>query len=312
MGTPEFAVASLEALVREKMNVVGVVTVPDKQAGRGQSIHQSDVKQFALKSNLKLLQPVNLKDSVFLSELKSLNPDIIIVVAFRMLPELVWKMPRLGTINLHASLLPNYRGAAPINWSIINGEIETGVTTFFINKEIDTGKIILQHKIKIEPNYSAGELHDKLMYIGAELLITTIKAILENKCTSIDQNTVSLSNIQLKNAPKINKVDCIINWNNRTSDIYNFIRGLSPYPGAYAELISPESKKYFIKIFKSSITNKQKNDEIGTIITDQKTFLNVATTDGLIGLQEVQLTGRKKMRIDEFLRGFPLKGTWKF
>jgi len=312
MGTPEFAVASLEAIVREKMNVVGVVTVPDKQAGRGQSIHQSDVKQFALKNNLKLLQPVNLKDSVFLSELKSLNPDIIIVVAFRMLPELVWKMPRLGTINLHASLLPNYRGAAPINWSIINGEIETGVTTFFINKEIDTGKIILQHKIKIEPNYSAGELHDKLMYIGAELLITTIKAIVENKCTSIDQNTVSLSNIELKNAPKINKSDCMINWNNRTSDIYNFIRGLSPYPGAYAELISPESKKYFIKIFKSSITNKQKNDEIGTIITDQKTFLNVATTDGLISLQEVQLTGRKKMRIDEFLRGFPLKGTWKF
>ena len=311
MGTPEFAVASLEAIVREKMNVVGVVTVPDKQAGRGQSIHQSDVKQFALKNNLKLLQPVNLKDSVFLSELKSLNPDIIIVVAFRMLPELVWKMPRLGTINLHASLLPNYRGAAPINWSIINGEIETGVTTFFINKEIDTGKIILQHKIKIEPNYSAGELHDKLMYIGAELLITTIKAIVENKCTSIDQNTVSLSNIELKNAPKINKSDCMINWNNRTSDIYNFIRGLSPYPGAYAELISPESKKYFIKIFKSSITNKQKNDEIGTIITDQKTFLNVATTDGLISLQEVQLTGRKKMRIDEFLRGFPLKGTWK-
>jgi len=312
MGTPEFAVASLEAIVREKMNVVGVVTVPDKQAGRGQSIHQSDVKQFALKNNLKLLQPVNLKDSVFLSELKSLNPDIIIVVAFRMLPELVWKMPRLGTINLHASLLPNYRGAAPINWSIINGEIETGVTTFFINKEIDTGKIILQHKIKIEPNYSAGELHDKLMYIGAELLITTIKAIVENKCTSIDQNTVSLSNIELKNAPKINKSDCMINWNNRTSDIYNFIRGLSPYPGAYAELISPESKKYFIKIFMSSITNKQKNDEIGTIITDQKTFLNVATTDGLISLQEVQMTGRKKMRIDEFLRGFPLKGTWKF
>jgi len=312
MGTPEFAVASLEVLVREKMNVIGVVTVPDKQAGRGQSIHQSDVKQFAIKNNLKLLQPANLKDSVFLSDLKSLNPDIIIVVAFRMLPELVWKMPRLGTINLHASLLPNYRGAAPINWAIINGETETGVTTFFINKDIDTGKIILQHKIKIETNYSAGELHDKLMYIGAELLITTIKDIVENKCTPIDQNKVSLSSNELKNAPKINKADCMINWNKRTSEIYNFIRGLSPYPGAYAELISPESKKYFIKIFKSSITNKQINDEIGTIITDQKTFLNIATTDGLVSLQEVQLTGRKKMRIDEFLRGFPLKGTWKF
>ncbi len=312
MGTPAFAVKSLETLVNKKMNIVGVVTAPDKQAGRGQIIQQSEVKKCALKNNLFLLQPTNLKDTSFITDLKLLNPELIIVVAFRMLPEIVWEMPVFGTINLHASLLPNYRGAAPINWALINGETETGVTTFYINKDIDTGNILLQQKIKIEPEDSAGDLHDRMMEIGADLIIKTVNDISENKCSPVEQKLMLNNNFKINTAPKINKEDCKINWNKGTSAIRNFIKGLSPYPGAYSELISPEHQKYFIKIYKSSVFAKQSNEEIGTILTDQKTFLNVATTDGLVGLQEVQLTGRKKMRIDEFLRGFPLKGTWKF
>lgn len=312
MGTPEFAVTSLNALVSEKMNIVGVVTTPDKQAGRGRSIQQSDIKKYALKQNLLLFQPVNLKDSLFIEEMKSIKPDLFVVVAFRMLPEVLWKMPKYGTINLHASLLPNYRGAAPINWSIINGETETGVTTFFINKEIDKGKIIFQEKVKIEENYSAGELHDILMNLGSKLLIKTIYGIFNNQYSPIDQEKIISRTTILKNAPKIIKEDCKINWNDKNINVYNFVRGLSPYPGAYSELISPNQLKFLIKIYKTALVNEPSNKEIGSIFTDQKTFVNVATTDGMISLQEVQLTGRKKLRIDEFLRGFPINNTWKF
>ncbi len=311
MGTPAFAVSSLEALVQNKMNIVGVVTVPDRQAGRGQTIQQSEVKKCALKYNLKLFQPLKLKDADFLSDLKSLNPDLIVVVAFRMLPELVWKMPRLGTINLHASLLPDYRGAAPINWSIINGETETGLTTFFIDREIDTGKILLQKKININPDETAGDLHDKMMDMGAALLLETVYKISSGNYIATEQKILIKENKKIKLAPKISKEDCRIDWNKGSTYIYNFIRGLSPYPGAFTELISPDQKKYLIKIYKSSVLPKQSKDENGTIFTDQKTFLNVASTGGLVSLQELQLTGRKKMGIHEFLRGFPIKGTWR-
>ena len=238
MGTPDFAVASLDALLKHNYNIVGVITAPDKKAGRGRKTHYSDVKNFAIENNLRILQPTNLKDKDFLHELSNLNANLQIVVAFRMLPEEVWQMPEYGTVNLHGSLLPQYRGAAPINHALINGETETGVTTFFLKKMIDTGNIIMSKKIKIDINDNFESLHDKLKTIGSELIVDTVKSIEENKIDVIEQDKLFSDETKLKPAPKLDKEFCRINWNNTTDNIYNFIRGLSPYPAAYSYLLS--------------------------------------------------------------------------
>ena len=310
MGTPDFAVESLDALLKNNFNVVGVITAPDKPAGRGMKIQYSAVKEFALKNNLNLLQPEKLKNPEFIESLKALQPDIQVVVAFRMLPEVIWNMPRLGTFNLHASLLPNYRGAAPINWAIINGEKETGVTTFFINQNIDTGDIIFFEKISIGDDETAGELHDRLMKTGAELVVKTIKAISEGNLKIQKQQFIQPDE-EIKSAPKIFKDDCKINWNQDLDSIHNLIRGLSPYPAAFTELVSPENKTFLLKIFKCSKEKSQHKFSNGKILTDQKEFLKVAVNGGFINLLEIQLEGRKKMSVSEFLRGFHLNEEWK-
>lgn len=295
MGTPEFAVPSLDILIRYKYNVVGVVTAPDKPAGRGMELQQSAVKKYAVEKELKVLQPEKLKNEFFLKELKSLNADIQVVVAFRMLPEAVWSMPPLGTFNLHASLLPDYRGAAPINHAIINGEKETGVTTFFLQHEIDTGRIILQQKVPIIENETAGELHDKLMNAGAALVLKTVQQIESGDVKTTEQ---SLS-ANLKSAPKIFKDFCKINFYNPTHTVYNFIRGLSPYPAAFTHL----QGKLF-KIYSSTIKITKHSLSPGDFETDGKTFLRFAATDGFISVTEVQIEGKRKMRVEEFLKGF--------
>lgn len=304
MGTPEFAVASLSELVRSGCTIAGVVTAPDKPAGRGLQMQTSAVKKYAQEKNIKVLQPEKLKDETFLSELKSLKADLQIVVAFRMLPEVVWKMPQKGTFNLHASLLPQYRGAAPINRAIINGEKETGVTTFFLNHEIDAGQLILQEKISIGEDETAGELHDKLMNVGAKLVLKTVRAIENNEVAAKEQSFSSKE--VLKSAPKIFKEDCRIDWNKSLLDIHNFIRGLSPYPTAWTELKNMQGEKTQLKIFKSNKEIIKHNHSNGAILTDKKTFAKVAVTDGFIYLEEIQLSGKKRMNISEFLRGFPL------
>lgn len=309
MGTPDFAVASLNILVNNGFNIVGVVTSPDKPAGRGLQMHESAVKKYALQHNLKILQPVSLKDEHFLSELRSLNPNLQIVVAFRMLPEVVWNMPPLGTFNLHASLLPQYRGAAPINHAIINGEKETGVTTFFLKHEIDTGNIIKQRSTPIGENETAGELHDKLMNIGAELVLETVKAIENGNYTTRPQDSVTQK--ELKGAPKIFKDFCKIDWNKNTNTIHNFIRGLSPYPAAWTEFISPEGDTFITKVFITRPETLSHNHTIGTIICDNKSFLKIACNNGYIHVSELQLAGKKRMKVADFLRGFNLNGAWK-
>lgn len=299
MGTPDFAVTSLKVLIENNFNIVCVVTAPDKPAGRGQKINQSAVKKFAIKNNIPTLQPVNLKDIKFQEELKSYNSDIQIIVAFRMLPKSVWNMPRLGSINLHASLLPNYRGAAPINWAIINGEKETGVTTFFLKQEIDTGDIIFQEKIDISPDDNAEVVHDNLMITGANLLVKTIQAIIDNKYKETPQ-TLSKNN---KPAPKIYKADCLINWNQPVNIIHNFIRGLSPYPTAWASL-KLNNKNIDFKVFKSEKELNNNNYKTGTIVTDNKNYFKIATVDGFISILELQLAGKKRMLVVDFLKGF--------
>jgi methionyl-tRNA formyltransferase len=304
MGTPEFAVESLKALVENDYNVVGVITSPDKPAGRGYKIQQSPVKKYALEHDIFLLQPEKLKNEVFLNELRKLKADLQIVVAFRMLPEVVWNMPPKGTFNLHASLLPQYRGAAPINWAIINGEEETGVTTFFLSHEIDTGKIIFQKKVAIEKNDNAETLHNKLMKEGAGLVIKTVDAILNDTVETISQNEYLANQTELKPAPKIYKETCKINWDQPTKNIYNFIRGLSPYPTAWTVLeIDPENTLH-LKLFESSVMNENHALLPGTIVTDNKTYLNVATKDGFIGISDIQPAGKKRMKIRDFLNGF--------
>lgn len=297
MGTPEFATESLKRLVEKGYDIVGVVTAPDRPAGRGQKIRYSSVKEYALSKNLKILQPENLKDSVFIEELRGLKADIQLVVAFRMLPEIVWNMPQKGTLNLHASLLPQYRGAAPINWAIMNGDEKTGVTTFFIEKEIDTGNIIYQESIAISPTDSAGDLHDKLMLIGSKLICKTIDAIENNKAPTIPQQNDSISY-----APKIFKADCKIDWHQSAKKIHNKIRGLSPYPTAWS--VVNEEKNQSLKLYKSSIENINHNLKFGTVITSNNSELKVAVKDGFILLHEVQLSGKKKMKTHDFLRGF--------
>jgi methionyl-tRNA formyltransferase len=301
MGTPEFAVASLDALVKAGYNIVTVVTAPDKPAGRGMKMQQSDVKKYALKHNLKILQPEKLKDPAFLEELKSLQADLQIVVAFRMLPEIVWNLPPKGTINLHGSLLPQYRGAAPINWAVINGEKETGVTTFKLKHEIDTGDILLQESFPIGENETAGEVHDKMKEVGAQLLVRTVEGIKEGTLHEMPQTTLSDGDRQkmLKHAPKIFTADCKIDWAKTADEIHNLIRGLSPFPGAFTELGDKT-----IKIFRSEKELIIPTSRPGRWESDKKTFLKFACKDGYILLQDVQLEGKKRMSIEDFLRGY--------
>lgn len=300
MGTPEFAVASLEALLEAGSQIVGVVTAPDKPAGRGQKLTESAVKQYAVSQGIKVLQPEKLKNPEFLAELKALNADLQVVVAFRMLPEAVWQMPAKGTINLHASLLPHYRGAAPINWAIINGEKESGVTTFFLKQEIDTGDVLFMEKITIADDVTAGEYHDRLMIKGAGLLVKTVKAIESGRYTEQPQEQLTEGQ-ELKHAPKIFKEDCRINWNLPVAQVYNLIRGLSPYPAAYTELNGKSFKIY--KVLKDL---SPPNVEPGAYVTDNKTYLKFACTDGFIEVTDVHLEGKKRMGVEEFLRGVKL------
>ena len=300
MGTPEFAVASLDDLVKAGCNIVGVITAPDKPAGRGMQLQQSAVKKYALEKNLLVLQPEKLKNPQFLNELKALKADIQIVVAFRMLPEIVWNMPPMGTINVHGSLLPQYRGAAPINWAIINGEKETGVTTFKLKHEIDTGDILLQQKIGIEKDETAGELHDKMKEIGAHLLVKTIKELSEGQLMESPQTaTDSAQQNILKHAPKIFTETCKIVWNRPVGDVYNLIRGLAPYPAAFTEL---NGKK--LKIFRCEKEEEVHAQIPGNFETDNKTFLKFACANGFINIKELQLEGKKRMEVGEFLKGF--------
>ena len=304
MGTPDFSVPTLNAIITEGYNVVGVITAPDREAGRGRKIKMSAVKEIALNNELKILQPTNLKDEDFIKELTSLKPNLQIVVAFRMLPKVVWSLPKLGTFNLHASLLPQYRGAAPINFAIINGESQTGLTTFFLDEQIDTGGIIKQTKINISNEDSAGSLHDKMMVLGSELVIDTINCILNNIITPKDQKNFIDQNKVLNSAPKLNKDDCRINWNKKPVDVYNFVRGLSPYPESFSTLASKSKKEIVVKIFSVSIiSNSEHTQKPGAIISDGSTCIDVALKSGVIRILELQLSGKKRMRTAELLRG---------
>ena len=306
MGTPDFAVATLGSLLINGYNVAGVVTSPDRPAGRGRKLNKSAVKEFAEESNLLIMQPDNLKDPEFVGRLKSLSPDIFIVVAFRMLPEVIWKMPKLGTFNLHASLLPQYRGAAPINHAIINGETVTGVTTFLIDEKIDTGNILLREEVPVYPFENAGDLHDRLMKHGARLVIKTMEGLSENMLPPQDQSLFMKPGELLKIAPKIFPADCILNWNNEPVTIHNFIRGLSPYPCARS-LFKSESAEYSFKIFESQPEMTKHNITPGEIMSDGRNFLKVACRDGFISILNLQLEGKKRMNSVEFLRGFNIK-----
>ena len=303
MGTPHFAVAPLRELLNHGYPIAAVVTVADKPAGRGRKLRPSPVKEFALEYGLKVLQPLNLKDPAFISELKKLKPDLAVVVAFRMLPESVWSLPSKGTVNLHASLLPQYRGAAPINHAIINGESETGVTTFFIEKEIDTGSIILQKKIPIGPDETAGELHDKLMDAGAGLIIETIELIRKGEVNAIDQSLFNIPENQLKKAPKIFKQDCKIDWSQSIDKVYNFIRGLSPFPGAFTYFNLTGEQK-MLKIFKGKKIENIKGKPGEILVRGGK--LIGYTADAALELTEIQLEGKKRMRAEDFLRGLKI------
>jgi methionyl-tRNA formyltransferase len=296
MGTPEFAVASLDALLKAKYNIVGVITAPDRPAGRGRKLRQSAVKEYALQNNLQILQPTNLKDPYFLEKLKELKVDLQIVVAFRMLPKQVWAMPRLGTFNLHASLLPDYRGAAPINWAIINGEEKSGVTTFFINEKIDTGAIILQEEVEIPDIFNAGDLHDELMETGSKLLTKTVDWIESNNHQIKEQELT-----EEKPAPKLNKENCKINWNASIDEIYNHIRGLSPYPAAWTTFINNE-KSLEVKIYKTEMIKETHAYISGSIISTKK-YLKVAVKNGFINVLELKLAGKRKMDIVSLLNG---------
>jgi len=308
MGTPEFAALVLKALIEDGCNIVGVITVPDKPAGRGQKLQESEVKKYALSKNLNILQPEKLKNPDFINSLKALKPDVQVVVAFRMLPEAVWQMPKLGTFNLHASLLPQYRGAAPINWAIINGDTKTGLTTFLIDKEIDTGKIIHKKEIEIKASDSAGDLHEKMIPEGTKLVIETLESLANGNIEAIRQDSLINENKELKPAPKIFKIDCRINWQLNGRMIYNLIRGLSPYPCAWTEIGKTNDEKFLIlKVFESELIETTHNETIGSIITDNKKLL-VAINDGYIQIKNLQLEGKKRLNAEEFLRGFKIDG----
>jgi len=298
MGTPDFAVASLKELVEKGYNIVGVITVPDKPAGRGRKLNSSAVKKYAESVGLNLLQPEKLRDESFLKELKELNTDLQIVVAFRMLPKVVWDMPKLGTFNLHASLLPQYRGAAPINWAVINGETKTGVTTFLLNDKIDEGNILLQQEIDIDIKDDAGIVHDKLMEIGTGLIIETVEGLSKGSLTPKEQNDSG----QLNPAPKIFKNDCKIDWNKDLMSIYNHIRGLSPFPGAWSKLSNGDTETEF-KILKTNFESEVHSYEVGTIITDKKN-IKIAVNNGFIDVLELQISGKRRMKSADLLNGY--------
>ena len=320
MGTPDFAVEALRQLVEGGYNVVGVITMPDKPAGRGHKIQYSPVKQYALEQNLPLLQPEKLKDEAFVQALREWKADLQIVVAFRMLPEVVWSMPRLGTFNLHASLLPQYRGAAPINWAVINGDTETGITTFFLKHEIDTGEVIQQVRVPIADTDNVEIVHDKLMMLGGKLVVETVDAILNGVVKPVPQEEMAVVG-ELRPAPKIFKETCRIDWNQPVKKVYDFIRGLSPYPAAWSELVSPEGEVVVVKIFETEkyIRNEGKRCrnsrgcfcKVGSIETDGKKYIKVAVPDGFVSVLSLQLPGKKRLKTDELLRGFRLTNEYK-
>lgn len=310
MGTPDFAVASLDALIRNGYNVVGVVTAPDKPAGRGQKMQQSAVKIYATENHLRVLQPEKLKDETFLSELKSLNPELQVIVAFRMLPEAVWKLPVLGTFNLHGSLLPRYRGAAPLNRAIMNGDSESGVTTFLLKQEIDTGNILFWEKVPVSPDMTVGELHDQLMVIGAGLVLKTVDALAEGSVVPVSQEKLEIDPARL-HAPKIFKEDCRIDWSLETGVIHNKVRGLSPYPTAWTELTAESKDNISLKIFRTKPEYCQHSHGPGTILSDQKKWMKIASSTGYLWITDLQLAGKKRMGIEEFLRGFPNIGQYR-
>jgi methionyl-tRNA formyltransferase len=312
MGTPDFAVESLKALVENGYNIVGVITAPDKPAGRGQQLNESAVKQYAAKQGLRILQPEKLKNPEFIAELESLRADLQVVVAFRMLPEMVWAMPSMGTFNLHGSLLPQYRGAAPLNWAVINGETETGVTTFLLSHEIDTGKIMFQEKTPIAENDTVGDVHDRLMVIGANLVVKTVDSLANGEVEAIDQEKLINEGLQVKHAPKIFKDDCRIDWTRDTESVRNLIRGLSPYPAAWTELIHPEKKEVLTaKIYAAIRDNSSLPAAPGILQTDGKKYLRIACPDGWLSITEIQLSGKKRMKTEELLRGFHDLGSWQ-
>lgn len=305
MGTPDFAVESLKRLVEGGYNVVGVITMPDKPVGRHGSVLQSSpVKQYAVSQGLRVLQPEKLKDEAFLEELRSLKADLQIVVAFRMLPEVVWNMPPRGTFNLHASLLPQYRGAAPINWAVINGDTETGITTFFLKHEIDTGEIIQQVRVPIADTDNVEVVHDKLMNLGGELVLETVDAILDGTVKPIPQEELIGQEAQLRPAPKIFKETCRIDWSKGVKQIYDFIRGLSPYPAAWTELCMADGNRQMLKLYETEKIFTTHEMKTGDIRTDKKTYFQIAVKDGFINVLSLQLAGKKRISVDEFLRGY--------
>ncbi len=306
MGTPEMAVASLEKMLHHGYNIAAVVTAPDKPAGRGRKITASAVKRFALEQGLTVLQPENLKSPDFIEQLKSIQPDVQVVVAFRMLPQQVWKLPGKGTFNLHASLLPQYRGAAPINRAIMNGETKTGVTTFFLDEKIDTGKIIAMRETRIRDDETAGELHDRLKVLGAELVIDTLEMIRAEKTETIDQDELisQTTEKELKKAPKIFKEDCRINWQNDVTSVFNHIRGLNPFPGAFTEVYDSLDQPFILKIFDCDYEYSETANVPGELITDNKNYLKMACPNGFIDIKSLQAAGKRRMSTLEFLRGF--------
>ena len=305
MGTPEFAVGILDTIIKNNYNVVGVITAADKPAGRGQKIKYSAVKEYALANNLTLLQPTNLKDEGFLTELKALDANLQIVVAFRMLPEVVWKMPKLGTFNLHASLLPNYRGAAPINWAIINGDTQTGVTTFFIDDKIDTGAMILSSETSISPDENAGQLHDRLMQLGSGTVLETLALIEKGNVAT----TIQKEHPEIKTAYKLNKENCKIDWNKPAAEVHNLIRGLSPYPSAWC-FISDQNEEWNVKIHEAKMTLEAHHHPIGSLICTKKE-MKIAAKDGFIQVLSLQFPGKKKMSTPELLNGMTFSETAK-
>jgi methionyl-tRNA formyltransferase len=309
LGTPEFAVPSLDILVKNGYDIVAVITVPDKPAGRGQKLHESDVKRYAVANGIKVLQPIKLSDPIFLEEVRSLNADLQIVVAFRMMPVALWSMPKYGTVNLHGSLLPHYRGAAPINRAIMNGETETGVTTFFLKHEIDTGDIIFRESLPIDPNETAGELHDRMMILGADLILKTVNSIASNNVKEIPQSEFIVPNSTLKIAPKIFKEDCKLDFTKSVAELHNHVRGLSPFPGAYLELQQEDGSIIPIKVFRSL------PELAGTVLThelltDGKNYIKVSAADGFLYINELQLPGKKRLTAVELLRGFKFDNNW--
>lgn len=312
MGTPDFAVASLKALVNGGYNVVGVITAPDKPAGRGNQLSESAVKKYAVANNLFLMQPEKLKNPEFLADLQNLNADLQVVVAFRMLPEVVWNMPRLGTFNLHGSLLPQYRGAAPLNWAVINGETKTGVTTFLLDHEIDTGKVLFKYETEIGENETVGDIHDRLMETGAGLVLKTVDALASGEYKAIPQEELA-AGTEIKHAPKIFKDDCKIDWNKPTETVRNLVRGLSPYPTAWSLLVNNETgEKIQTKIFFAGKTDENEAAQPGTIKTDKKKTLLVACGNGWLNITDIQLAGKKRMKTEELLRGFQQIENYRF